>query len=982
MRSIFLAAIVAFGAACVSSAGVTIVANPGPFGTIERAATAEEEVNWSDDDPADDIACTESFAALELRGLLPKASDLSPNEIRLAAPERMPAEGDILLLATGESNPLVNAFPEAARADFAAELPGSFRMKTFPHGGRTITVIKGRDRAGTLYGAYAYLEKLGMRFYGLGEQGTVCPAKSGPLPSQLDTAERPSYLTRGFWAWEDNGNRPFSTWMARNRLNFWCAADRKNFSYNKKIGMKLTAGGHGIQFQCLNPQAEYPYRRAGIPGDNAKPDDPYKPSPQSTGDANQDGKLSYFEAHPEWFGLVGGKRSNKNTGDFGDNYCTSNADATAELVRNLVRECVAGTWRDADVLQFWMLDNGKWCQCEACKAQGTCTDRTLQVVDAALRGLADAHRRGVLKREIEISTLAYHETLPPPSKPLPPGFDYAHCSVTYFPIERCYVHPLADPACTEINRQLEEDYRGWTTGAGRFYTGSIFIGEYYNVSSLKSLPVLFPRIMATDIPWYYRHGARHFHYMHVPTRLWGTWTLNQYLMARLLWDAGTNADALLDEYFARYYPTTSAETRAFYRELEYATANCKAFKHYVGAGGKRWFLKNALASSQGPLFPLDHLHEEPHHPLLNDGPDLEEIAAAIGRARRHLDEARRTCRDAVEKDRLAEDERRFAYGEATIEFIHRLARTAVRQRQNDPAGAGAEFALAERAAEKLERIVDLVQVSSTHANAKNGFDAAGLDRVYQSFKQRYGTAAVAPPAVPRAPSEGPTVPAQGRKKGWLNQHEKLVEKVKQGKADLIFIGDSITKRWEDSASGGGWPGSPQEIWAKYYGRRNAVNLGIGSDRTQHVLWRLEHGEIDGIAPNLAVVLIGTNNTETDSWEEIAAGIEKIVALLRKKLPQTKILLMGIFPWAKDNVQPAKEEIAKINARIARLNDGESVIIRDIGARFLDKDGTIDKELLFDGVHPTARGYEIWAKAIESDVVNLLGEKAPQAKDAK
>ncbi|MCC6124029.1 MAG: DUF4838 domain-containing protein [Pirellulales bacterium] len=744
MKALLFATVATFGATGDLSAGVAIVANPGSFGSIEKASLAEERVNWSDDDPADDIACTESFAAVELRDLLPKASNLLPSEIRLAAPAQMPAGGDVLLLATGDTNPFLKAIPEAARSDFVSEAAGSWRIKIFPQGDRTITVIKGRDRAGTLYGAYAYLEKLGMRFYGLGEQGTVCPAKPGPLPRQLDAAEKPSYLTRGFWAWEDRSDRLFSTWMARNRLNFWCTADKKNFYFNKKVGMKLTAGGHVIQFQCLNPQAEYPYRRARIAGDDAKPADPYAPSPQTTGDANQDGKLSYFEAHPEWFGLVGGKRSNKNNGDFGDNYCTSNADATTELVRNLVRECVAGTWRDADVLQFWMLDNGKWCQCEACQAQGSCTDRTLMVVDAALRGLAQARAQGLLKREVEISTLAYHETLPPPSKPLPAGFDYAHCSVTYFPIERCYVHPLADPACTEINRQLEEEYRGWTTGPGRCYTGSIFIGEYYNVSSLKSLPVLFPRIMAADIPWYYRHGARHFHYMHAPTRLWGVWTLNQYLMARLLWNVESDADALLDEYFARFYPTTSAATRAFYRELESATANCKAYKHYVGAGGNRWFLRNALQSSRGPLFPLDHLQYEPHHPLLNDGPDLVEIVAAIERARRHLDESLRTCRDAAEKARLGEDERRFAYGEAAIEFLHRMVRTAIRQRENDPVGATAEFALAERAAEKLERIVDLVQVASRDANAKNGLEAAGLDRAYKSFKQRYGTAAAAP----------------------------------------------------------------------------------------------------------------------------------------------------------------------------------------------------------------------------------------------
>ena len=101
--------------------------------------------------------------------------------------------------------------------------------------------------------------------------------------------------------------------------------------------------------------------------------------------------------------------------------------------------------------------------------------------------------------------------------------------------------------------------------------------------------------------------------------------------------------------------------------------------------GKRWSLRSAIQSSQANVFTIDHLHYEPHHPALNDGPDLVEIVAAMHRARRHLDAVAASCRDAVEKARLLEDERRFAYGEAMIDFIYHMVRTAVFQRQNDPA---------------------------------------------------------------------------------------------------------------------------------------------------------------------------------------------------------------------------------------------------------------------------------------------------------
>src|SRR5438876_11821198 len=125
-----------------------------------------------------------------------------------------------------------------------------------------------------------------------------------------------------------------------------------------------------------------------------------------------------------------------------------------------------------------------------------------------------------------------------------------------------------------------------------------------------------------------------------------------------------------------------------------------------------------------------------------------------------------------------------------------------------------------------------------------------------------------------------------REGNWLRRHESFNERVKQGNVDLIFIDDSITQ---------GWEGNGKNVWAEFYGKRNAVNLGIGGDRTQHVLWRLDHGNIEGIKPKLAVLMIGTNNSNDNTAEEIGAGIQAIVKKLRAKLPQTKVLILAIFP---------------------------------------------------------------------------------------
>ena len=124
-----------------------------------------------------------------------------------------------------------------------------------------------------------------------------------------------------------------------------------------------------------------------------------------------------------------------------------------------------------------------------------------------------------------------------------------------------------------------------------------------------------------------------------------------------------------------------------------------------------------------------------------------------------------------------------------------------------------------------------------------------------------------------------------QQKGWTERFEKINARVKQGNVDLIFLGDSITE---------GWEGSGKKAWEKYYARRNAVNAGIVSDRTQNVLWRLDHGNFDGITPKLAVVLIGTN-TYGETPEQIVEGIQAIVAKVRTKSPKTKVLVLCLFP---------------------------------------------------------------------------------------
>ncbi len=204
-----------------------------------------------------------------------------------------------------------------------------------------------------------------------------------------------------------------------------------------------------------------------------------------------------------------------------------------------------------------------------------------------------------------------------------------------------------------------------------------------------------------------------------------------------------------------------------------------------------------------------------------------------------------------------------------------------------------------------------------------------------------------------------------RDANWMKRHESFNERVKKGNVDLLLIGDSITHGWE----GGG-----KAVWEKYYTPRNAVNLGIGGDRTQHVLWRLDNGNVEGISPKAAVLMIGTNNSGTNSPVQIAEGVAAVVKKLQEKLPKTKILVLAIFPRGADINDTKRKVNTAANLQIAKLADGKMVHYLDIGDKFLNDDGTLSKEVMPDLLHLNEKSYATWAEAIEPKLKELMGEK--------
>jgi lysophospholipase L1-like esterase len=242
----------------------------------------------------------------------------------------------------------------------------------------------------------------------------------------------------------------------------------------------------------------------------------------------------------------------------------------------------------------------------------------------------------------------------------------------------------------------------------------------------------------------------------------------------------------------------------------------------------------------------------------------------------------------------------------------------------------------------------------------------------------------------------------------IPRHKDFLNRIEQSKGvgDVIFLGDSITHGWEG-----------QKAWQEHFGSFKPVNLGIGGDQTGHVLWRITDGhELDHLKPKAAVIMIGTNNTGGHTAQQIAGGIQAIVEELKRQKPDIKILVLGVFPRGGSgdaertveqiaaSIKPIDEELQKdkpdvkrlnalvraleqqkgtipaaklnkkigeINALIAKLDDGKTVFYKDIGKEFLDQNGGLSGEIMPDYLHLSAKGYDIWGKAIKADIEKLI-----------
>jgi lysophospholipase L1-like esterase len=205
-------------------------------------------------------------------------------------------------------------------------------------------------------------------------------------------------------------------------------------------------------------------------------------------------------------------------------------------------------------------------------------------------------------------------------------------------------------------------------------------------------------------------------------------------------------------------------------------------------------------------------------------------------------------------------------------------------------------------------------------------------------------------------SNDPTRPVPGGVHWFGRDHQRNLQKTRDKNFKLCFLGDSITQ---------GWPG---DLMNKNFGRHKPTNFGIGGDRAENVLWRLNHGELAGTSPKVIVLLLGTNNSGMNTAGEVALGVGTVIQKLRSVVPQTKILLLSIFPVSHKGRNAV---ITEANTYLAKMDDGKWIHYLDINKNFYREDGTLRDDMLADGTHLTRLGYAMWGATTAPVVAKMM-----------
>ncbi len=405
-------------------------------------------------------------------------------------------------------------------------------------------LIEGNSRTGVLYGCYEFLKMQGIRWYAPGKEYEFVPQNVDflKIPKEKQKFSPDMSLGRGFdFEGVLKESVDFWLWMARNKMNM--ASYRKNTDpFMRKLGMTYKVGGHIFE-KMLNP-------------DNIA----------------ENGK-TFWEEHNAWYGMPEKEEKRKETA-LSIQFCVTNEELIDYLSNKLIHT-LNTTWKNASRVDVWGFDTwGKTCNCEKCKKLGNGTDKTLYFMGK----LREKINKSDFKRNIELVMCAYEgtATLQLPENEIPEILKKNGDLIVFYPITRCYRHNINDKSC-EINNKFFVLLEKWLQKKN---VPDIIIGEYYNVSKLEDLPLVFTKRIENDLKYYVDLGIKGITYMHVPLINHSVRAVNHLLYAELSWNKNANVKAILNEYFQNMYGEHSEKMIDVYELLEESWQDCQNIRSW------------------------------------------------------------------------------------------------------------------------------------------------------------------------------------------------------------------------------------------------------------------------------------------------------------------------------------------------------------------------------------------------------------------
>ncbi len=709
-----------------------IVVSKGVFSSVFDAAFGEKNVDWTI--RFGGTECIECFLATDFKKVMESVKN---DVVQISDTEEFSFEN--------ETSDVIIFIGNKTSAKFSKEYGISYQLPELPLGtaylrgmkflNKHIVFLSGCDDEGTRNAVMLYMERLGINFIFPGEKGIYYNEnKDYKTEAEFEITKEPSYKTRGAYSsFVNTSDVDFLMWLFHNKINYIHLKNIGSPELLKKLCFYISVGGHDTFYKYMDVNHEYPYCHK-IFGGKGKPDDPYPVSPLFDARSINSGvPLTYGKAHPEWFAEVDGKRrcirnyeeAKRLSHYTGDYICTSNEDATDEVIRLIVDSLAFGELKYTDYFNLWPMDSGTWCSCEKCSQDKVLSYRQLMLAYKLDKSIKKAREEGKIKREIKIVVPAYRDILEAPDKPLPYDFDYNTIFVILFVNERCYMHDIDDPVCKETNQMLIDVMKPWING---FYKGELMIAEYYNAAEFSNMPFIFTKRMANDILYYHKNGARHIYYRDFVSKNWGVFAINNYLYSKILWDADVNCDDVLHDYFYSRYGKYKDEIKEIYSALEKATASCKYWKHYQCIGKKRRSLNLDIIRESDDLMNCNHIHLFDKASSCEAGLSFAQIKDEYERI---YDKFIQIYENADDKSAFETDFEQIEYGLNTIGFLYYMACYIDEYNWEIKTQM---FGYIDDYAKKLENTFIPLEGYKDNCLFQNGLAASRLKDCYEKFK--------------------------------------------------------------------------------------------------------------------------------------------------------------------------------------------------------------------------------------------------------